>query len=617
MRSATYLSAMAAMMASGAVAKSELTWSHVMFGDIPVMLEGRVDPIVNPGVPSMHVHSVSGPNNFNMNSTGESLVKAKCTSADVKGDMSAYWMPKVYFHDEKAGHYEPVDVFYMKAYYHFRPTDDKIKAFPLGLQMVSGDASLREAPKNKGKVGWYVENGVEPQPASFSCPRSQSSIAASRYAWPQDSDGSKSGFIGPDPNNLEKGVGFPFADCDGSNSPLRADLHFPSCYDPSKGLTNWKENMKWPVMDFKTWRENCPKGTVHVPQLFLEVYWDTKKFRDRWTPNSGKQPFVLSNGDRTGFSLHGDFISGWDEKVLQQMIDGCNAQHAGLKACPGAQENKQKCKIDDDKPVKEEITGKLKNLPGDNGLFGWGITAPKPSGNDSPLPDYQEKPKPVSPPSNEQPKPAPKAEEKPSAQEPPAPQVTSPPVEEPPMEVVTPKVIQTTDAAGKPTQVTVWETTTKWVTKTVYEGEPVATANPKAKQNAAGWAAAGCYRDTRDRVLRGDQRPTLGPMTNSKCVEHCSSKGFSIAGTQYASECYCGNEIAGTAKKIADTDCSMACEGDDADKCGGDWALSVFAKDTSALQKKSVDVNSHNKRHLHNHMLHHRSNKEHFHPRRR
>lgn len=137
MRSATYLSAMAAMMASGAVAKSELTWSHVMFGDIPVMLEGRVDPIVNPGVPSMHVHSVSGPNNFNMNSTGESLVKAKCTSADVKGDMSAYWMPKVYFHDEKAGHYEPVDVFYMKAYYHFRPTDDKIKAFPLGLQVKS------------------------------------------------------------------------------------------------------------------------------------------------------------------------------------------------------------------------------------------------------------------------------------------------------------------------------------------------------------------------------------------------------------------------------------------------------------------------------------------------
>jgi hypothetical protein len=32
-------------------------------------------------------------------------------------------------------------------------------------------------------------------------------------------------------------------------------------------------------------------------------------FASRWTPGQGKQPFVLANGDPTGYSLHADFVS--------------------------------------------------------------------------------------------------------------------------------------------------------------------------------------------------------------------------------------------------------------------------------------------------------------------
>lgn len=106
-----------------------------------------------------------------------------------------------------------------------------------------------------------------------------------------------------DPGNAGAGVGFPDQNCDGYASPLRADIHFPSCYDPSQGLQAYKTNMKFPT------KGKCPPGWEHKPHLFYEVYWNTPLFADMWTPGQGKQPFVLSNGDPTGYSLHADFVS--------------------------------------------------------------------------------------------------------------------------------------------------------------------------------------------------------------------------------------------------------------------------------------------------------------------
>lgn len=80
-------------------------------------MNARLDPIVNPGALSGHVHTVMGASNFNANSTGEELRKSKCTTALIKGDMSAYWFPRLYFEDPKDGHFEPVEMFYMNVYY--------------------------------------------------------------------------------------------------------------------------------------------------------------------------------------------------------------------------------------------------------------------------------------------------------------------------------------------------------------------------------------------------------------------------------------------------------------------------------------------------------------------
>lgn len=492
MKSAIFFSAAAALM-SAVSAKKGRTFAVLRFNGGP-LVEGRMDPIVEPGKTSAHVHTVQGASNFGINATADDLSKSSCTTAMIKGDFSAYWFPKLYFHDKAANTFEPVEMFYMNVYYFFEGTNDEIKAFPHGLKMVSGQASLRTAPASGGDTKLTPEN---PQPASWTCPRSNFNPPS----WPANSDGSMAGMGSK--NNKGEGVGFPFAECDGYASPLRADLHFPSCYNPAAGLDNYKSNMAFPA-DAGNGMQDCPKGWLHVPHIFFEVYWNTPLFKSRWTPGGNSQPFVLSNGDRTGFSMHGDFLSAWDEKTLQHIIDTCDAGSSGMDKCPGVQLNpKDKCSIEN--PTAEQVAGTLSALPGNNPLAGWGVgnvnvapmdpapAAPAPpappaggassAGNTPTTP-----PKDSSPPPTPAPKPSSKEQQHQQHQQqqapPPPPPVPSQPSQqysEP--EPVATKVVMTTDAAGHATLVTVIETVTAWETVYVY-GRDVPAPTPTPDANA-------------------------------------------------------------------------------------------------------------------------------------
>ena len=81
------------------------------------LTEGRSDPIVSPGAASSHAHTIMGSNAFSNSATGEILRTSTCTNSKLQADKSAYWMPKMYFHNKDNNTFESVNLYYMNVYY--------------------------------------------------------------------------------------------------------------------------------------------------------------------------------------------------------------------------------------------------------------------------------------------------------------------------------------------------------------------------------------------------------------------------------------------------------------------------------------------------------------------
>lgn len=195
----------ATMAAAVQAAQDSRTFAVLrFFGDGP-MMEGRVDPIIAPGKTASHVHTIQGGSAFGVSATGETMMTSECSTALIEGDNSAYWVPKLYFHDKEAGTLEDVDMFYMNVYYFFEPTDDEVVSFPIGLQMVSGNPTYRDCPNFGGIIQTDGGNASGIQPTQWTCPRSGYDPASRPSA--AESDGSTAGI--QDPNNQQAGQGFP------------------------------------------------------------------------------------------------------------------------------------------------------------------------------------------------------------------------------------------------------------------------------------------------------------------------------------------------------------------------------------------------------------------------
>ena len=107
---------LAAFTASVSAAKTGRTFAVNHFYGTGPLVEGRMDPIVSPGVASGHVHAVQGGNNFALTMTDDQALASTCTSALVKNDKSNYWTPSLYFLAAN-GSFISVPMFYMNVYY--------------------------------------------------------------------------------------------------------------------------------------------------------------------------------------------------------------------------------------------------------------------------------------------------------------------------------------------------------------------------------------------------------------------------------------------------------------------------------------------------------------------
>lgn len=432
------------------------------------ILDERVDPIVDPGAVSGHVHTIAGGNGFGFEMDYEQARTSTCSSCPIKQDLSNYWIPKLYYQYEN-GSFEDVtqsgdgDGVYggMTVYYLQRPgpNNDTLKAFPEGFRMVAGDQHKRNATSD------FASTAV-----SYVC----------------------LDYSGDSPQSH----GFPNQNCpDG----LRTQIFFPSCWDGvNLDSDDHKSHVAYPESGSYD-NGPCPAShPVHLISLFFEVIWNTNDFADMWYGDS--QPFVFSMGDPTGYGLHGDFVNGWDVDALQEAVDICTNLSGLITDCSVfdffSTEESQACIVPTS--IDEQITGVMDKLPGCNPI---------------------------------------------------------------------------TDGPGEASAVS----------------DCAAPEIGSYKQyftdvtSSLGFEYIGCGNDsTSQRTLSAASESTAS-MSVTSCINYCNGKGYTYAGMEYASQCYCGNDVASDRAPVTDVlgNCFSACSGNSAEFCGGSGALSLYKKCTS------------------------------------
>ncbi|KAI3321901.1 hypothetical protein HD806DRAFT_149827 [Xylariaceae sp. AK1471] len=276
----------------------------------------RMDPILDPNQVSGHAHTVHGSSGFGLGATYDTLVNGDCTSCAVKQDKSAYWTPAMYFLDSATGEFSPVpQVGGMLAYY--LPRGDNVTAFPPGFEMIAGSNYRRE---------YTVGDPYSPDPP-------QSSWAGLKQTGQSDLEQRALGFnclnykTAAEPSlfrHYMPNKTFTDANCpDG----LRLELMFPSCWNGEVNSDDHKSHVAYPDL---VGNGDCPDThTRRLVTLFYETIWDTNDAQFQGKSGS----FVISNGDRTGYGYHGDFITGWDESFLQEAVDTCTNESGELSDC--------------------------------------------------------------------------------------------------------------------------------------------------------------------------------------------------------------------------------------------------------------------------------------------
>ncbi|ETN45874.1 uncharacterized protein HMPREF1541_00055 [Cyphellophora europaea CBS 101466] len=558
---------------------------------------GRVDPIVNPGLVSGHVHTISGPNNFGVSSNYQSLTSSYCTSCPVQADKSAYWTPQLYYRYSN-GTFSEVGNGGTIVYYLDRGDNlSEMIAFPLGLQMVSGDPSLRSYDGTS--MTWSGKRPIADR-VSFACINYQQSQAET--------------------NGLNN------TDCP---QGLRAQVHFPSCWD---GLNLYKADQSHMAYLDRIDNGACPPTHPKLlPHLFYELYYDVA--------HVAKEPngyFVFAQGDPTGYGFHGDFLNAWDEQVLTDAIAQCMGPKAvnrggTIEACPPfaptLDGNAGRNCPEQPPVINETVTGLIKQLPGCNEpIFGPtratqqvcpvqpNIVASKNDTGTRKLPvpgdmsgDFayvgcvkdsgnilngisfnDEKMR---------------------------------------IEACTDycrknkyvyagleggrgcscgnyilNALQTSGACSSPgiacsgdigkfcggDQVIHVYNDTKTALSPKGIPEPGKTRADLGSGAIATYT--GCYMESDGRALRGDSFSDTTSMTNELCGQYCHRKGFSVYGTEYARECYCGDSH--SALQVSEGNCSMICKGDTTQFCGAGNRLSLWTITTFASASSQTSTNT-------------------------
>ncbi|GFZ47912.1 hypothetical protein JCM24511_05659 [Saitozyma sp. JCM 24511] len=99
-------------------------------------------------------------------------------------------------------------------------------------------------------------------------------------------------------------------------------------------------------------------------------------------------------------------------------------------------------------------------------------------------------------------------------------------------------------------------------------------APPVTNPGVGLWSSLGCWNDSAQRTFP-DQAAVTGAVDVETCVAACQTGGYTLAGVEYADQCFCGNAPQNSGGPVSDG-CTMTCAGNSSELCGGPYRLNVY-----------------------------------------
>lgn len=176
-------------------------------------------------------------------------------------NLSAYWWPSLLRPDGRV--VVPVESHHYLKSSHY-DTDGPVQHLPKGLRVIAGDMNARGPTQNQFYFHWScVDNG---------------SIQSATIP-----------------------------DCGGGQ--ISMDVSFPQCWNGQLSSADGKSHMSYPV------NGRCPSShPTKIPSYSYHI---------RYAPCPGCRLSCDSATGPGGYCIHADLITGWDQAVVDSMVDSC------------------------------------------------------------------------------------------------------------------------------------------------------------------------------------------------------------------------------------------------------------------------------------------------------
>ncbi|KAH9909039.1 putative glyoxal oxidase [Xylariomycetidae sp. FL2044] len=104
------------------------------------------------------------------------------------------------------------------------------------------------------------------------------------------------------------------------------------------------------------------------------------------------------------------------------------------------------------------------------------------------------------------------------------------------------------------------------------------SSSPSSSPFPSGWTYQGCWQDgPNGRIMNTYQDANNPNLTQQSCAQLCKSKGYSVSGTEYYTQCFCSNAIYNGGRQGDPSKCTTPCGGDSTQMCGGPGYLTIWS----------------------------------------